>query len=86
MDRNLSRRVEAAFPLENKRIRERVISELEIYLNDNTQVWLPQNDSCYVPVENYEPECSVQCYLLEKFSSCLLLYAKIIKRYSLSLN
>ena len=62
-------RVETWFPFEDKNIRARVINELEIYLNDNTQAWLLQSDGCHVPVENNEPECSAQRYLLEKFSS-----------------
>jgi polyphosphate kinase len=40
MDRNFFRRVELAFPIENKALRERVIKEsLGFYLADNIQAW-----------------------------------------------
>ncbi|MCC5869041.1 MAG: polyphosphate kinase 1 [Gammaproteobacteria bacterium] len=39
MDRNLFRRVELMFPLNDPDIRQRVISDLDIYLEDNLQAW-----------------------------------------------
>jgi len=40
MDRNFFRRIETAFPIENKSLRERVYKEaLSVYLADNSQAW-----------------------------------------------
>jgi polyphosphate kinase len=47
MKRNLLRRVEVCFPIEAKRLRQRVIEDLEIYLSDNTQAWLLAEDGRY---------------------------------------
>ena len=48
MERNLFRRVESCFPIEDKVLRERILGELELYLTDNTQAWVLQNDGSYV--------------------------------------
>lgn len=68
MDRNLFRRVETAFPIDNKKIRERVIEELKLYLADNTQSWELNADGSYQLIENEAEACSAQQTLLEKFS------------------
>ncbi len=47
MDRNLFRRVEVAFPLEDKKLVKRVINELQYYLSDNTQAWVLRSDGHY---------------------------------------
>jgi polyphosphate kinase len=47
MGRNLFRRVEICFPIEQKKLRERVISDLQCYLRDNTQAWVLQSDGSY---------------------------------------
>jgi len=48
MDRNFFRRVEVAFPIENKSLRERVIKEaLGFYLADNVQAWELTSDGNY---------------------------------------
>ncbi len=40
MDRNFFRRVEVAFPIENRRLRERIIREsLDFYLRDDANAW-----------------------------------------------
>jgi polyphosphate kinase len=48
MDRNLHRRVETCFPVEEKKLKERMIRELNYYLEDNTQAWELQSDGNYV--------------------------------------
>jgi len=48
MERNLFRRVEIAFPLIDKKLRERVIEHLTAYLADTAQSWLLQADGSYV--------------------------------------
>lgn len=47
MERNMFRRVEVAFPIETKKIRERVVRELECYLRDTTHAWLLRPDGRY---------------------------------------
>jgi polyphosphate kinase len=49
MSRNLLRRVETAFPIEDQILRARVVHEgLITYLADNTQAWELQTDGTYV--------------------------------------
>lgn len=50
MDRNLFRRVEVAFPLE-RRLRNRVIEDLNIWLDDNTNAWELQPDGRYQRIQ-----------------------------------
>ncbi len=48
MDRNLFRRIETCFPIEDKALRNRVIKEsLMNYLSDNTLAWTLQSDGTY---------------------------------------
>nr|WP_083384116.1 polyphosphate kinase 1 [Cupriavidus sp. USMAHM13] len=49
MDRNLFRRVEVAFPVKNKALKQRVIQEsLRVHLRDNASAWIMQGDGEYV--------------------------------------
>ncbi len=48
MERNFFRRIEVAFPVQSVRYCERIISDLENYLRDNTQAWLLQADGSYI--------------------------------------
>ena len=48
MDRNFFRRVESCYPVEDPKLRRRVLNEsLELYLTDNTQAWEQQPDGSY---------------------------------------
>ncbi len=47
IERNFFRRVEIAFPLENKQLRERVVADLHAYLKDNAQAWLLDSGGGY---------------------------------------
>lgn len=47
MERNLFRRVEVAFPLEHKRLRDRVTKDLKTYLRDNVGAWELRPDGSY---------------------------------------
>lgn len=47
MERNMFSRVEVCFPLETKAIRERVIQDLQWYLNDCCQAWVLSSDGTY---------------------------------------
>lgn len=47
MDRNMFRRVETCFPIENKKLYERIRHDLDYYLKDDNQAWLLQSDGSY---------------------------------------
>jgi polyphosphate kinase len=65
MERNLFKRVETCFPIERKKLKGRVIQELEYYLQDNTQAWLLQEDGSYrlAPRGDAEPVSAQQTLL-----------------------
>ncbi|QBQ54590.1 polyphosphate kinase 1 [Nitrosococcus wardiae] len=69
MERNMFRRVETAFPIEDPRLAERLLKEgLLLYLSDNTQAWILQSDGSYKrlkPTGNQKSR-SAQQILLEK--------------------
>jgi len=65
MERNLFRRVEVAFPIEDKKIRARVLEELNAYLTDTAQTWLLQADGSYVRPEKIEGK-AVQTRMMEE--------------------
>lgn len=68
MERNLDRRVETAFPIDGKKLQQRIRSALELYLTDNSSTSLLQPDGQYLrpPVVEGEPVRNVQAELLEK--------------------
>lgn len=47
MERNMFHRVETGFPILHKRLREKVIREIEYYLKDNCQAWELHSDGEY---------------------------------------
>jgi polyphosphate kinase len=67
MNRNLDRRVEVLFPIEDERIKERIAREiLEPSLSDNVKMrWLQMNGSYERPRAAEEKEFNLQDYLLE---------------------
>src|SRR5690606_22917175 len=68
MVRNLVNRVETCFPIEDRRLAQRVKEEMDLYLKDNSQSWLLQPTGEYIqnqPAEG-EERFSVQQHLLEK--------------------
>jgi polyphosphate kinase len=70
MDRNFFRRIETTFPILDPDIKARVIADLDVYLNDNTQAWELQPDGSYrqlTPGPEEEPE-SAQNYLLSQLA------------------
>ncbi len=71
MERNLLNRVETAFPVESNKLKERMKSELEVYMRDNCQAWDLQSDGSYVraqPEAGEEP-VKAQAILLETLAS-----------------
>ncbi len=73
MKRNLLRRVEACFPIENKKAKKRIINDLELYLSDNTQAWILSGDGRYQRVERSEGE--------EAISAQMTLLTELAKTY-----
>ncbi len=74
MGRNFFQRVEACFPIEDKRLRDRIIKEsLVNYLADNTQAWIMQNDGGYKHCTpgNQKPR-TAQLKLLEVYCEILV--------------
>lgn len=68
MDRNFFRRVEIAFPVEDKKLRQQILKEgLNNYIQDNTESWILQRDGDYKRrsrAKNQKPR-SAQAALLE---------------------
>ncbi len=69
MERNFFNRIEVCFPVEDKRLRERVLREgLEIYLNDNSRAWLLDADGHYHRVRAGGKPRDAQAQLLAKLA------------------
>lgn len=51
MDRNFFRRIEVMFPILDSEIRQRLISDLDTYLKDNTQAWLLDQHGVYQRIQ-----------------------------------
>ncbi len=70
MSRNLLRRVETCFPIEDQRLRQRIIDEaLQPYLRDNCQAWALGADGEYSRVKRgKDTRVSAQEWLLERLS------------------
>ncbi|TBR39711.1 MULTISPECIES: polyphosphate kinase 1 [Dyella] len=68
MERNLDRRVETGFPIDSKKLQQRLKKELELYLTDNCSAWELQPDSNYTRLLPTPGQMSrnVQSQLLEK--------------------
>jgi polyphosphate kinase len=70
MDRNFFRRVEVAFPINNRRLKRRVIAEgLSAFLGDNQAAWLMQRDGHYRRRRPGKSSRNAQMSLLTKFCS-----------------
>ena len=65
MPRNLTRRVELGFPIQNKNLLARLKDEiLETYLSDTAKSWYQQPDGTYVRPSQRDPESESQVKLL----------------------
>ncbi len=60
MNRNMFRRVEICFPIESKKLYNRILHDLNLYLKDNTQAWLLQPDGSYLQLLNNNQDTPVQ--------------------------
>ncbi len=69
MERNLFHRVETCFPVEAKKLRDRIIDDLELCLRDNTQAWRLQPDGTYaLATPGKDEPVSAQQILLESLA------------------
>lgn len=71
MDRNMFRRVEVCFPIESKRLANRILHDLDLYLHDNSQAWRLLSDGSYQLCEPLENNTLIQAQtkLLEELVS-----------------
>jgi polyphosphate kinase len=60
MGRNMFRRVETCFPIESKKLHDRILHDMNSYLNDNEQAWILQSDGSYKSAERVEGEAIFQ--------------------------
>jgi polyphosphate kinase len=60
MNRNMFKRVEVCFPIENKKLAQRILRNLGLYLNDNSQAWIMQSDGSYVRATRGKDEPIIQ--------------------------
>ena len=70
MDRNFFRRVETAWPLEDREIKKCVLSELELMIKDNQNAWILQPDGEYIrkTCGKKEKKITAQTALLKKYT------------------
>jgi len=69
MERNFFRRVEIAFPVLRKQLRERITKDLETYLADNTNAWELRPDGTYARFAAGNASATdAQALLLEHFA------------------
>lgn len=71
MSRNMFHRVETCFPIRAKKIRDRIIEDLNVYLADNTHAWILLEDGSYLRLqpEDGEEAIDAQGILLERWSA-----------------
>ncbi len=69
MMRNMFHRVEICFPIKNKKIRDRIIEDINLYVNDNTEAWLLQPNGEYQKIITEEIKICAQEILLETLSA-----------------
>jgi polyphosphate kinase len=60
MNRNMFRRVEVCFPIESKRLSNRVLHDLNLCLKDNSQAWQLLSDGSYRLFEQAKDEPLIQ--------------------------
>ena len=67
MERNLNYRVETCFPILQPDLAQRVLDELNLYLEDGKCAWELKSDGGYVRVNN--PQCPIaQATLLKRLA------------------
>ncbi|MGH8167865.1 MAG: polyphosphate kinase, partial [Woeseiaceae bacterium] len=56
MDRNFFRRTETCFPIRQRPLKERLMSDLDLFLADNCQAWRLNGDGSYQKLEPLDAE------------------------------
>ena len=71
MERNLVHRIEVAFPIQKKKLANRIVEELEMYLSDNAQSWDLQADGQYQRREGSREDFQegIQMHLLNQLAT-----------------
>ena len=60
MTRNLDKRIELMFPIENEAIRQRIQRDILFEIQDNAKAWIMQEDGSYLRAEKTEPVRNAQ--------------------------
>lgn len=70
MDRNFFRRVETAWPVDDRILKKRLINELEMYLKDNQNAWILNSNGNYTrsTITKSEKPFTAQIELLKEFA------------------
>lgn len=69
MERNLNRRVEVCFPIQSSSLANRVLYDLEAYLEDKSQSWVLGSDGEYTPQTKMDLDDGVQNRLLQSLKN-----------------
>ena len=71
MNRNMFSRVETCFPIENKKLHDRILRELDYYINDDSQSWILQRDGSYKQMQPVDANARLQAQaqLLAEFTA-----------------
>ncbi len=71
MARNLLKRNESCFPVRQKHLKEQIMRDLELYLEDNCQAWELRGDGSYVRLTpgDGEERLSAQERFLDLYAS-----------------
>ncbi len=69
MERNLNRRVETCFPIEQEKLVKRITNELQLYLDDTRSSWVLDSDGNYQQNLEGELNTSVQMTLLNELTN-----------------
>ena len=70
MNRNMFRRVEICFPIASKKLHNRIMHNLELYLKDNMQSWSLNSDGSYSKLEcEGQESISAQALLLSEIQA-----------------
>lgn len=74
MSRNMFHRVETCFPIKSKKIRERLIEDLNLYLTDNTHAWILSDTGDYhlAAPKGKDEAIDAQAILLERWTAGML--------------
>ena len=70
MDRNVFRRVEICFPIDDDKIKKRVIADLHLQLQDNLDTWELLADGTWIRIKRNEsaPAISAQSVSLTRLT------------------